>query len=82
MRNVDVTCPCHRYSNTLRLIDDGSDSILHLDGRIYTSTLLVYLSTPDFSMPHNVNTSHVFDCFHLWFCFQAFDAKVCGGAMR
>ena len=21
------------------------------------------------------------DCFHLWFCFQPFDAKVCGGAI-
>ena len=35
----------------VRLIDNGSESNLFLDGRIYTSALLVDLATPDFSMP-------------------------------
>jgi hypothetical protein len=34
--------------------ENNSLSLLPLDGRIYTSTLLVDLATPDFSMPYNV----------------------------
>jgi hypothetical protein len=42
------------YLTPVRLIDNGSESILSLDGRLYTSALLVDLATPDFSMPYNV----------------------------
>jgi phosphatidylinositol glycan class T len=54
----------------VRLIDkknNGSDSILvPLDGRIYTSALLVDLATPDFSMPYNVI---IFTCSLVAFIF-------------
>ena len=49
MRNVDGTCPLP----SLPPLDNGSESILPMDGRIYTSALLVDLATPDFSMPYN-----------------------------
>jgi len=45
---------------------NGSDSILPLDGRIYTSALLVDLATPDFSMPYNVI---IFTCSLIAFIF-------------
>ena len=45
----------------VRLIDNGS-----LDGRIYTSALLVDLATPDFSMPYNVI---IFTCSLIAFIF-------------
>jgi phosphatidylinositol glycan class T len=47
----------------VRLIDNGSES---LDGRIYTSALLVDLATPDFSMPYNVI---IFTCSLIAFIF-------------
>jgi len=50
----------------VRLIDNGSESILPLDGRIYTSALLVDLATPDFSMPYNVI---IFTCSLIAFIF-------------
>jgi phosphatidylinositol glycan class T len=43
-----------------------SDSILPLNGRIYTSALLVDLATPDFSMPYNVI---IFTCSLIAFLF-------------
>lgn len=39
---------------------------LAVDGRIYTSTLLVDLATPDFSMPYNVI---IFTCSLIAFIF-------------
>ena len=48
------------------LIYNGSLSILPLDGRIYTSALLVDLATPDFSMPYNVI---IFTCSLIAFIF-------------
>ena len=51
---------------SIRLIDNGSESIISLDGRIYTSTLLVDLATPDFSMPYNVI---IFTCSLIAFIF-------------
>ena len=50
----------------VRVIDNGSESILSLDGRIYTSALLVDLATPDFSMPYNVI---IFTCSLIAFIF-------------
>ena len=50
----------------VRLIDYGSESILPLDGCIYTPTLLVDLATPDFSMPYNVI---IFTCSLVAFIF-------------
>ena len=50
----------------VRLIDNGSESNLFLDGRIYTSALLVDLATPDFSMPYNVI---IFTCSLIAFIF-------------
>jgi len=49
------------------LIDNGSESILPLDGRIYSSASLVDLATtPDFSMPYNVI---IFTCSLIAFIF-------------
>ena len=50
----------------VRVINNGSESILSLDGRIYTSALLVDLATPDFSMPYNVI---IFTCSLIAFIF-------------
>ncbi|KAF8817359.1 Gpi16 subunit, GPI transamidase component [Phlegmacium glaucopus] len=51
----------------VRLVDNGSVSILvPVDGRIYTSALLVDLATPDFSMPYNVI---IFTCSLIAFIF-------------
>ena len=80
MHNVDGICsPAIITPTPVRLIDNGSESILSLDDRIYTSALLVDLATPDFSMPYNVI---IFDCLHLWFCFQCFGAKASGIGME
>ena len=47
-------------------VHNGSESILPVDGRIYTSALLVDLATPDFSMPYNVI---IFTCSLIAFIF-------------
>jgi len=50
----------------VRLINGSDDSILPMDGRIYTCGLLVDLATPDFSMPYNVI---IFTCSLIAFIF-------------
>lgn len=51
----------------VRSMDNNvSESILPMDGRIYTSALLVDLATPDFSMPYNVI---IFTCSLIAFIF-------------
>ncbi|KAF8148249.1 GPI transamidase component PIG-T [Crassisporium funariophilum] len=50
----------------LRLLNNNDSSTLPLDGRIYTSALLVDLATPDFSMPYNVI---IFTCSLIAFIF-------------
>jgi GPI-anchor transamidase subunit T len=47
-------------------VHNGSDWNPLLDGRIYTSALLVDLATPDFSMPYNVI---IFTCSLVAFIF-------------
>lgn len=48
-------------------LDTFKDLAAHpADGRIYTSTLLVDLATPDFSMPYNVI---IFTCSLIAFVF-------------
>jgi len=50
----------------VELVANGSGVILKKEGRMYTSTLLVDLATPDFSMPYNVI---IFTCSVIAFIF-------------
>jgi len=49
----------------VELIQNGTQFAIS-DGRIYTTTLLVDLATPDFSMPYNVI---IFTCSLIAFIF-------------